>query len=243
MISHFAELYEKKFNYILFLHQNKSEISTLEISRNYCNELMAKLEFIIEELKNDNLENNKFYYLSSQEKLEKISEMKSNLILLSLVKFLHINRNRLTYMNELRYYIYSYGLNVDLETCDAFSAPENQEVPFNINKEKIYKLVRLCDFENLVKIFENIKNSLMTAPNLEKDFKNEHVELREISTMLKDFFEYYQELINNKITKPEIILNEVRGKIKEIKYYKIFSFLIFLLEKTLRKSVFLLIKK
>ena len=216
MISHLAEIYEKKFNYIIFLHNNKKDISNAEIARYYSDELLAKLEFIANDLISDST-NKKFHYLNEQEKQQKIAEFKAHLLLLSLIKFIYINKSRLSYMNELRNFIYSYGLNIDLKSCDAFSAKIEENLPFNINKEKILKFVRLCDFESLVTIFENLYSKLMTAPNLENDFVNEHVELGQISNMLKDFFGMYRIIMEDKSTMPENHLNLIRKKIKEVK--------------------------
>jgi len=216
MIPHFAEIYEKKFNHIIFLHKNKRDITTSDFARFYIEELMNKLEFVIKDLQNDDINNQKFYFLKNK-KYKKIAELKAHLILLSLIKFLYINKNRLTYMNELRNYIYSYGLNIDLKTCDAFNSPVGLNLPLNINKDKILKFVRLCDFESLVKIFENLYSHLMTSPNLENDYINEHVELGQISNMLKDFFDFYRKIMGDKITMPENHLNNIRGKIKDVK--------------------------
>jgi hypothetical protein len=181
---------------------------------------MSKLEFIIEELKNDT-NYIKFEYLKDKSnenlKINKIMNLKAHLLLLGLIRFFYINKYNLSYMNELRHYIYSYGLNIDLKTCDAFSAPSDNNIPFNINKEKILKFVRLCDFESLVKIFENLYSSLMSYNDLENEYINEHVELGQISNMLKDFFDFYRKIMLDKITLPKNHLNTIRGKIKDVK--------------------------
>jgi hypothetical protein len=216
MISHFAEIYEKKFNFILYLHNNRRELSNLEIARYYCNELTSKLDFIINDLMSDTT-NKKFYYLNNDTKLKKIHELKAHILILNLLKFIHINGGRLTHMDELRQYIYYYGLNIDLKTCDAFNAPLENNAPFNINTEKILKFVRLCDFESLSKIFENLYANLMRADNLEYDYMNEHVELGQIAIMLRDFFEMYRKMMEDKVTRPENHLNLIRSTIKESK--------------------------
>ena len=216
MISHFAEIYEKKFSYILYLHSNKTDFNNIDIARYYCEELTSKLDFIIKDLINDTT-NKKFYYLNHETKMNKIHELKAHLLILNLLKFVHINGGRLTHMDELRQYIYSYGLNIDLKTCDAFNAPLEANSPFNINTEKILKFVRLCDFESLSKIFENLYANLMRADNLEYDYMNEHVELGQISHMLRDFFEMYKKMMEDKTTRPENYLNVIRAKIKESK--------------------------
>jgi hypothetical protein len=201
---------------------------------------MSKLEFIINEIVNDT-NYKKFAYFKQEQnfiennnndidmemdmnndynndlKINKITELKAHLLLLGLIRFFYINKCNLSYMNELRHYIYSYGLNIDLKTCDAFSAPISSNIPFNINKEKILKFVRLCDFESLVKIFENLFSSLIKYNDSENDYMNEHVELGQISNMLKDFFDFYRKIISDKITLPRNHLNTIRGKIKDVK--------------------------
>lgn len=232
MLSNFAQICEEKFNYIIDSHKKGQVIRNINLAKFYSNRLIFKLENILRDLKESMKENstfNKFPYLTKEDKVIKISEIKAHLLLISLVKFIHINDCNLNYMNELREIIYSYGLNVDLESTDAlsaFTAPKKDDIPFNINKEKILKFVRLCDFDSLIKIFENIHGDILYAskgngndPNAPENLciERQKVEIGQIVEMLGNFFYNYREFCKDKVTKPESRVNHVRGDIKELR--------------------------
>ena len=203
MISHFAEIFEKKFNYILHSFKYSKNLNKINNARFYCEEMMNKFEFFIMEMINDDPLQSKFAYFSKEEKIENVKNFKMHLLFLSLIKYFFINENRMTHLNELRKHIYSYGLNLDLDDCDAFNAPlENRNV-LGINQEKILKFVRLCDFESLVKIFENLYKNLMTSSNLVENFIYHEIILKVF--IIKVVFFFQTQAFVNRITSDYLI--------------------------------------